>query len=177
MGFVYFISNGSAIKIGTSAYPGKRAKQLATGSPTPMSVLGAVYAPDPEARERELQKQFAHLHIRAEWFRAEPPLTDFIAALPPWRPAVAPIDPIAGWLDHHKKVGWPSAETEESGDIVSRLYDMSLSRPLPAPLLPMMAEHVARLALGLSTTAVDIAGGRQSPGADRVTNSQQEAGR
>lgn len=53
--------------------------------------------------------------------------------------------------------------------------------PLPAPLrigcLAAIDQFEARLPYGLSTTAVDIAGGRQSPGADRVTNSQQEAGR
>lgn len=43
--------------------------------------------------------------------------------------------------------------------------------------LAAIDQFEARLPYGLSTTAVDIAGGRQSAGADRVTNSQQEGGR
>jgi hypothetical protein len=87
MGYVYFIGDGdgAAIKIGYSASPQKRLAGLQTGSKSNLILLGTLPALS-EDRERELHEQFADLRIRGEWFRAESPLTDFVAGLTPTPP-------------------------------------------------------------------------------------------
>lgn len=80
---VYFVQcgDGGPIKIGYVTgncleQVEKRIYVLQVGSPYPLKLLlvmaGAV------CKERSLQKQFAHLHIRGEWFKPEPALLAYI---------------------------------------------------------------------------------------------------
>jgi hypothetical protein len=81
-GFTYFLRDGDAIKIGYSEKPKARISTLQTGSARTFEVLAVV--PSFIAEEYETQQKFLHLRIRRdrEWFRAEPELLNFIAALP-----------------------------------------------------------------------------------------------
>lgn len=73
-GWVYFISDGEAIKIGWSPNPHTRKKALATGNPRPLKVLAQI--PGSIRDEKLLHLLLAPYRIRTdgEWFRAEKPL-------------------------------------------------------------------------------------------------------
>lgn len=74
--FTYFIRDGDAIKIGKSMAPVLRMQNLQSSSPRPMKMLAMV--PATVASEPECHQRFEHLHIRGEWFRAEPDLLAFV---------------------------------------------------------------------------------------------------
>lgn len=78
-GYVYFVSDGEAIKIGFSERPERRLNGLQSGHRLPLKILAVV--PATVTNEQELHKRFAHLHIRGEWFRSGPELTEYIATL------------------------------------------------------------------------------------------------
>jgi hypothetical protein len=96
-GYTYFVRKDDEIKIGFTAYPWRRMKELARdfpGSTVVKIVSGEV------AGEFETHRRFDHLRISqdSEWFQAAPELLSFIQALPPAtivRPAILiPIRPI-----------------------------------------------------------------------------------
>lgn len=78
-GWVYFAHDAAnnSVKIGFSANAAKRIRSLQTGSSTPLTLLGKMKGS--EADERELHQRFCSLHIKGEWFRAEPELLTFIS--------------------------------------------------------------------------------------------------
>lgn len=87
---IYFVTDGSAIKIGYSATPDTRIRDLQIAHHTELKVLGCI---EGEPRdEKRLHKQFAHLKVRGEWFRSDPELLDFIAS------EGAPIPPRLGGM-------------------------------------------------------------------------------
>jgi hypothetical protein len=67
--FVYFIRGGDLIKIGTSANPAGRLREMQTGNAMELSLIGTFQGG--RRQERELHMRFAHLRVRGEWFRAE----------------------------------------------------------------------------------------------------------
>jgi len=68
-GFVYLIGHSSALKIGwTERHPEKgRLGQLQTASEKSLELLGVVLGTMTD--EHQLQRRFAHLRIRGEWFQ------------------------------------------------------------------------------------------------------------
>lgn len=66
--FVYFISDGEAIKIGKSTDPERRLKAMQVGHPKPLWLLGTIT----EARMTEAQAhaKFADHLVRGEWFKS-----------------------------------------------------------------------------------------------------------
>lgn len=67
--YVYFIRSASPVgelKIGTARNPRARRGQLQTGNPHRLDVLAVI--PGGTQEETDLHKQFAHLHIRGEWY-------------------------------------------------------------------------------------------------------------
>jgi hypothetical protein len=69
-GFVYFVSDGTNIKIGlTRTGVAGRVRSLQTGA--------SAVLPDAD-REAELHQRFRHLHVRGEWFQPGPDLLAFI---------------------------------------------------------------------------------------------------
>lgn len=77
--FVYFIKPrgfDGPIKIGTSYTPEGRLIDLATWSPLPLELVGAVKGDGKD--ERLLHNHFANLHSHREWFHAEAPLVSMI---------------------------------------------------------------------------------------------------
>lgn len=76
-GLVYIAGAGpDTVKIGFTTNVRSRLKGLSTGSPTEIEVL-AVF-PGTMADERELHQRFAKDHLRGEWFRLSPEITEFI---------------------------------------------------------------------------------------------------
>lgn len=76
---VYFITDGMYIKIGTTKVGvEKRLKQLNTGSPKKLYLLG--YISGGKEKEKEIHKQFNNNKIRqnGEWFQATDELISFI---------------------------------------------------------------------------------------------------
>ena len=75
MGYVYFITQGTLIKIGyTKNNPKKRLQQLSTGSAEKLYLLGYVYG------DKELEKSL-HMtfnRVNLEWFSATPALLKYI---------------------------------------------------------------------------------------------------
>lgn len=74
--FVYFITDGEAIKIGKANNPKSRLSGLQTSHHKPLRIIHLT--PGGEAFERELHFKFSHLRIRGEWFRDHKDLHDFI---------------------------------------------------------------------------------------------------
>lgn len=77
---VYFLQAASgSIKIGTAINVKRRLREFSTGVPAEHELLASI--PGGRALEQELHRSLSHLHIRGEWFRAEPELLQRIAAL------------------------------------------------------------------------------------------------
>lgn len=87
MGLVYFISDGSAVKIGYAARSIKeRMTLLQCGNLRPLELLAQL--PGDVYLERALHRHFAHIKIRAEWFKPTPLLRRFITAAPAYDAAI-----------------------------------------------------------------------------------------
>lgn len=68
-GFVYCISDGTALKIGkTLNHPLNRVADLQTGNPRLLKLLAYVEAEDVAVAEAEMHARFAHLSVLGEWF-------------------------------------------------------------------------------------------------------------
>lgn len=68
-GFVYCISDGTAVKIGrTSNHPSNRIAELQTGNPRLLKLLAFVETDDATAAEIAMHRKFAHLNVLGEWF-------------------------------------------------------------------------------------------------------------
>lgn len=63
---IYFIRCGEFVKIGRGGDPEQRAKDLQTGNPYEIEVMGSFTGT--EAEERRLHAAFQQFHHRAEWF-------------------------------------------------------------------------------------------------------------
>lgn len=76
--FVYFIVDWqrSAVKIGVSAKPDQRLREVQTGNPHPLEL--ALIVPGGYALERRLHQQYAPIRLRGEWFKLTQELVDLI---------------------------------------------------------------------------------------------------
>lgn len=77
MGYVYFLTDEAAIKIGWSGSPPERAKTLQVGNHKPLRIMASI--PGTADDEAIAHERFSHLRVRGEWFRYVPELLDFIA--------------------------------------------------------------------------------------------------
>ena len=71
--YVYFIHapESGVVKIGSAADPEKRLRELQTGCPTPLRLIGRSACPSDTA-EKELHQKFTADRVRGEWFREGP---------------------------------------------------------------------------------------------------------
>ena len=101
--YIYFVSDGSKIKIGRAVNVLNRLRAMQTGHPKPLRVLATVLAH--KSVEPMLHRRFrAHQITRGkEWFRAAPELTAFIERVARGR------DPLAELLKDSRSV--PAAST------------------------------------------------------------------
>lgn len=77
-GYVYCISDGTAVKIGkTINHPSNRVASLQTGNPRKLELLATIEANDVAAAEVEMHAKFGHLSVLGEWF--EPDVEIFMA--------------------------------------------------------------------------------------------------
>jgi hypothetical protein len=68
-GYVYCISDGTAMKLGKSAdHPQNRLKGLQTGNPRMLSLMGFKQVPDRTAAEAALHAKYHDTNILGEWF-------------------------------------------------------------------------------------------------------------
>ncbi len=66
-GFVYFISDGSAVKIGyTRQHPKERIRLLQTGNPNRLKLVYVIYGGDDI--EKWLHKHYNAMRLVGEWF-------------------------------------------------------------------------------------------------------------
>ena len=79
-GWVYFVKAGDTIKIGFSQAPRARILSMQTSHPNVLQILATVSTGI--IQEHEAHAKFKHLHIRGEWFRADPEIMAFIDSLP-----------------------------------------------------------------------------------------------
>jgi hypothetical protein len=77
-GVVYFIQSGKdgPIKIGWSQDVGRRMSELQVANALPLALLGVT--PGTMETESEFHARFAHLRMKAEWFKDSPEIRDFI---------------------------------------------------------------------------------------------------
>lgn len=75
-GFVYFLTDGEAIKIGFAKNPAKRLADLQIAQSFELVMIATFSAP--KYQERIVHNMFKHLHIRGEWFRIDSAITDYI---------------------------------------------------------------------------------------------------
>lgn len=98
-GSIYFARCGEAVKIGFSARPAHRLRDLQIGSAEPVELIG--WMPGSPAVERLLHHRFASLRIRGEWFSAAPSLLRFVERVTPGHDPVRgrfrmPAEPVDG---------------------------------------------------------------------------------
>ena len=67
--FVYFISDGSAVKIGTAVNPEARLRNLQGSNSRKLTLLAV--AKGGTELEKQFHDSFSHLQIRGEWFKGE----------------------------------------------------------------------------------------------------------
>ncbi|WP_050577733.1 GIY-YIG nuclease family protein [Sinorhizobium meliloti] len=79
--FVYFITDGDAIKIGKANNPKSRLSGLQTSHHKPLRILALM--PGGEASERALHGKFHRYRIRGEWFKDCREIRNFINSLTP----------------------------------------------------------------------------------------------
>lgn len=79
--WVYAIQagEGGPVKIGTAKTPWERLKTLQTGNHEDLRGLAAWRAWPVE--EKQIHKEFAHAHIRGEWFHPDPDLIELVLRL------------------------------------------------------------------------------------------------
>ena len=78
--FVYFISDGDAIKIGLSKTPKGRLRTLQTGHPRELVLLASLEGS--RRLEREIHERFANLRLRGEWFRDDGEIRKWLRSSP-----------------------------------------------------------------------------------------------
>lgn len=78
-GYVYCISDGTALKIGkTNKHPSNRIAELQTGNPRLLKLLAFKYVDDMAKGEVEMHRLFSHLNVLGEWFEHDTTiLTEF----------------------------------------------------------------------------------------------------
>ena len=67
-GYVYFITDGQYVKIGTTNDLDRRLKFLQTGNPRELSILYSVFCSNPFQTETMYHKLFKNKHIFNEWY-------------------------------------------------------------------------------------------------------------
>ena len=77
---IYFMRCGRFIKIGYSLEPSQRCATIQSCNPVPVVLVGVECVSQVSwfRREQDLHAQFAALHVRGEWFRAEEPLLSYV---------------------------------------------------------------------------------------------------
>jgi hypothetical protein len=78
-GWVYFIQGGDRVKVGWSRDVPRRLAQLQTASSEALKLLGTL--PGTRERERAIHRMLAAIHVRGEWFHAEPGLLAMVPML------------------------------------------------------------------------------------------------
>lgn len=72
-GYVYCITDGTAVKIGKSTnHPSNRLAELQTGNPRLLSLVAYVEADNVTIEEIRMHQKFAHLNVLGEWFEVHP---------------------------------------------------------------------------------------------------------
>lgn len=102
---VYFIRAGNYIKIGYADDPRKRLKELQTGNPNKLELLGSI--PGDVSREKEVHHIFSDFRVNGEWFELTTDILAYIhqhkEALPIRHKTVAPKRQVRqegqGWLE------------------------------------------------------------------------------
>lgn len=67
-GYIYILKSGDLYKIGQSAKPRKRLRQLRTGSSLPIEVVYTMRTPHYKFVEKILHNRLADKRVRGEWF-------------------------------------------------------------------------------------------------------------
>ena len=84
-GLVYFISTDEVakfpIKIGYSTLAGYKQRMISLQIGCPYKLQSLCTTPGARQDELDIQRDFAHLLIRGEWFRRDPSLNEFIETL------------------------------------------------------------------------------------------------
>jgi hypothetical protein len=83
---VYFIRGDDAIKIGYTTNLAARQRALETASAVPLELLASIQGDRSE--ETRQHRQWWHLHIRGEWFRADEELLRYARELAVGPPVV-----------------------------------------------------------------------------------------
>lgn len=68
--YIYLIQSleDGYYKIGVSKHPNKRIKELNTGNSSPLKLIETYQTEYADKIERALQRRYAHLHKKGEWF-------------------------------------------------------------------------------------------------------------
>ncbi len=78
---IYFIRCPyfNAIKIGKALDPERRMRGFQIGCPAKLMLIGCAIGGKRE--EKQFHEMFRHLHIRGEWFKADPGMIQFIESM------------------------------------------------------------------------------------------------
>jgi len=76
---VYFIQSGEHVKIGHAKNVKNRLADIQVATPTEVELLGIIRTGKAHLLEAEIHGMFNANHVRGEWFRLTPELTQYIA--------------------------------------------------------------------------------------------------
>ena len=76
--FVYFMQDGSHIKIGKSNNPFRRLKGVQTGNPRRVDLLRILPTAHPKKEEAFWKKAFEENRVRGEWFELSESMWEFL---------------------------------------------------------------------------------------------------
>ena len=117
---IYFIICGAKVKIGFSANPEKRLKNLQTGNAALLSLAATMQGT--VEHEKELHKRFEGYNINGEWFSYKGELKAFILNIPRQPKHVQYCSPLDEYIrKHHIKASDFAAAVGLSQGSISRL--------------------------------------------------------
>jgi hypothetical protein len=161
-GWVYFIRNAKAIKIGFTTDIEQRMKRLQTASSSPLELLGTVAGTLQD--EQNLHLRFANLRLRGEWFRGHTSLMAYIreatevpepVAAPEPEEPVQPLSPetratIGGLRKRRNQVGAESQLGRLLSNLIEQIWNLEYETD------PTARAHLERF-MGWSVTAIERA--------------------
>lgn len=83
-GFIYFITDGEALKIGFSGAPDQRLRDLQAASPRELRIMAKFHGKMSD--EQALHQKFGHLRLRGEWFKDNGEIAEHIESLAAKKP-------------------------------------------------------------------------------------------
>ncbi len=189
LGYVYFIADDDAIKIGYSLCPEGRLADIQANTSRPLRLLAKVCGSMDD--ERRLHDHFAEYRIKGEWFRLNDRLKDMLRQIDEYGLLYASSNPgtvqdlIAGKFKHPRpdenlptktrdamrafveqrdRDGWESPEVEQWAKFSLYSLEQAAKKKLPTAMRDALATYTDNLEKALLAAALPVSARRKANG-------------